>query len=179
MQCRLPRPSWNCNRVTKSNMSPLLLKRSSVHGESGNPRQTRCAGLFIPTSVGNTDSALGARHSRTSTCGSSPQAWGTRRTHECPKRGFIHAERPGGTSMTRFIPTSVGNTSRAPDACAAVPARTGSSPQAWGTRRGKSGLATSVHPHKRGEHHCASGSETPVHPHKRGEHTRLPCRSSR
>ncbi len=72
-------------------------------------------------------------------CGSSPRPWGTR-------------ARPGHPGdLLRFIPTPVGNTSRAST----------SSPMA------------AVHPHARGEHAVACrGSMVPaVHPHARGEHT--------
>ncbi len=91
--------------------------------------------------------------------GSSPRAWGT---HQAQRRLGGHL---------RFIPTGVGNT--APSSrCKTItpvhphgrgehskrigpkPPATGSSPRAWGTRRG-----------------CWSGpSISPVHPHGRGEH---------
>ena len=113
---------------------------------------------FIPTPVGNTKQTLPEPfrnpvhpHARGehieplrlfhSISGSSPRPWGTL---------SLQAD---GLRPPRFIPTPVGNTSRAPPA----PDR------------------PAVHPHARGEHtrrRAASSARRPVHPHARGEHSR-------
>ena len=148
---------------------------------------------FIPTSVGNTIKSVSSLtasavhpHKRgehgcgatIAVCGagSSPQAWGTR----CASRSRAR--------LSRFIPTSVGNTATS---VSLMNGQTGSSPQAWGTRvlsnfgaylqarniRQFDEWANRFIPTSVGNTSCHKQTrwQRPVHPHKRGEHkiTRL------
>ena len=161
----------------------MLHRQPPNHGSSPRPWGTPCAqakqslhSRFIPTSVGNTvwqwcqpapravhPHVRGEHHRHADPAaipdGSSPRPWGT------PTRPFRH---PSGS---RFIPTSVGNTSMRRK----VPGPGyGSSPRPWGTR----GPSAMRQPWRRfiptsvGNTQTRQGRVTTsaVHPHVRGEH---------